>query len=248
MVAPSPAGAAGNTGLASLILPNPEPGWVRAPKSSVQGIVARLEKTDTKAAEGHAVTAAAELWRSVDSKQVLGITLSRSRWPTDVANLDQAARTGLDDECISVSGIDPTSVSPAPTIAGSLAATCSSARARDTLAAVVARKGDYLEMVEDIGIDAKPLPLATVEALAARQYALLPTPTSSSAPAIGGGLGLVIVAALVAFFASRSRRSRNDEGVGPVATGPGPNSSALEDFPGWQGEDPPSGSYSPPPS
>ena len=62
----------------------------------------------------------------------------------------------------------------------------SSQRSRDALAAVAASKGDDLEMVEDIEVDAEPLRLATVEALAARQHALLPTPTSSSAPAIGG--------------------------------------------------------------
>jgi hypothetical protein len=65
--------------------------------------------------------AAAGLWRSADSKQVLGIT--PSKWPTDIANLAQAARTGPDEECVSLRGNDLAPASPAPTITGTLAAT-----------------------------------------------------------------------------------------------------------------------------
>jgi hypothetical protein len=236
------AAAFADPGLSGLILTSPETGWLEAPASSLQAIVARLQKIDTNAAQGQSVEVAAKLWRSPDDKQLLGITLSK--WPSDIGNLDQAAKAGLNDECVSVTGNDPGSVEEAPGIAGSYAGVCpASSPTGNSLAVVVVRKGDYVALVEDIGVGTSPLGLSEIESVASRQNALLPAPAASAAPAIAGVLGLLVVFGLIALFVTRSRRSHKGRHTAS-------RQAPLSPTPYWQTPPPPppgSGQGLPPP-
>lgn len=209
--------------LSSLLLHDPEPGWNQAPPSMVAGITGRLEKIDANAVGGQAVQVAVEAWAPPSGGAILAITVSR--WPANLADFGQLLRSGLADECVSVTGSDPASTAPAPGLAGSLSATCTSADASTQLDAVVARKGRLIEMVESIGEAGSSMAgMATVDRLAAQQFAVLPTePTDGGLVAAVTGLLAAMGVALAALALTRSlRRRRRSQHRNSAAAGWGP--------------------------
>jgi len=213
------AGAAGAPDRDSLILVNPEPGWTEMPAAAVLPFVSGLERADTNALQGESVEIAAEVWRSPNGGQVLAIMISR--WPSDIDGLEEAAHTIVNEECESSTGNYPGSLAALAGIAGSMAGTCSPSGTGNSLAVAAATSGTDIELIEDIGIGTQPIALGEVEALASRQYRLLPTPPWSPGPAIGGAFGLMVVLSLLIFLVAR-RRLRRIPMAGVVGAGAGP--------------------------
>lgn len=246
---PGVAGAApSGATLSSLLLQHPEPGWDQAPPTMVSAITDRLEKIDANAVGGQAVQVAVGAWAPPAGGAILAITVSR--WPANLTDYTQLLHSGLADECVSVTGSDPASTDPAPGLAGSLSATCTSADGSTQLDAVVARKGRLVEMVESIGEAGSSMAgMATVDHLAAQQFALLPTEPTDGGLAAGittllaaVGMGL----ATVALARSRRRRRSAAAGWGPPGAQAGP-SGAVGPFgsPGWPAHGYPPPSHSP---
>jgi hypothetical protein len=192
--------------LGSLILANPEPGWQRAPQSEVQAITDRLETVDSNAVSGERVLVAARIWQSPTHLQLLTITLSR--WPSNVGNLDQVLRTGLNDECVAFSGSNPRSIGSAPEIAGSLEATCPASTAGARLSLVAARRGDLMEFIESISErGAAALEIKSVSRIARNQLAVLPAPPVDRTPIAIGVVALVLLTVIAALVVRSARRS-----------------------------------------
>jgi hypothetical protein len=228
------AGAVGDPGLDALILPNPEPGWQETETAAVQAIVDRIQKIDTNAARGGTVQVAARLWRSPDAAtDLFAITLSR--WPSNIDNMDDVTRVALNDECVSVAGHNPDSVTTVPGLDGSLAAICSSTGSpRNELTVVAAHRGGYVEFAEGIGVGTTPVDLANVGAVASRQFRLLPAPATGTAAAV---IGVIVLGAfaggavILAVWLVRYRRNRRSSGTG---TGTGMAAgTALDEHLNW---------------
>jgi hypothetical protein len=236
----TPASAAGTPNLARLIIANPEPGWPQDSSTTVQPIVARLEKVDSNAVNGEAVPVAAKVWHSPGHDQLLAITLIQ--WPSNLGNLTNLAHTALSDECVAVSGNDPGSIESVPNLSGSLASVCSSSQTGSQLAVADDIKGNDMEMVESIGVKGAPtLGLATVGTIASTQFAALPAPPTQTSGVIAGTVGALLtigVAVLIVVLVGRMVRRRR---AAPNATPQALSNPALalitgtppDGMPGW---------------
>lgn len=206
VVGAAPAGAT-TPPLNVLIVNNPEPGWQSAPAPVLAAIVQQLQKVDANAASGQPVQVAARVWASPEGNQLVAVTLSL--WPGSV-DLDQLARAGLGDECLSVTGNNPAAVGSDPAIPGSLQAACGAPGAMNRVAVVVAHQGPYMELVESIATGgATPASLSALDLVAAQQAAQLPAVASVSLPLVVGlALGGAGALALALFAVVRWRRRR----------------------------------------
>lgn len=222
--------------LSSYILQDPVLGWTPEPASAVSQITNRLEKLDSNAVGSGRVIAAGSIWRDHQSADLLAITLTK--WPSNLGSWNRTMTVALDDECVAVTGNDPTSVTPATGLPGSKSTLCSSANGRSQLAVTVARKGDVVEMVEAVGIDGLPMGLVAVDGIASREYALLPAaPAASPLPAAGGAALVVGVAALALLLVRRRRKAK--AAVAALATSGFahvPAGSYGLSVPPWQGQ------------
>ena len=215
--------------LSSYIVSDPEPGWTEAPASDTESVVSQLQEIDSNAVNGESVPVAVDVWQSPDGNQLLAITLSQ--WPSNVNDLSQVPRTGLGDECVAVTGNNPTSIGSVPNISGSFDTVCNSTESGAQLAVTDALKGNDLEMVESIGIRGSPaLSLTVLGNIAFAQYAALPSPAPSSPSFVPGTIGFALiigVGVVVILFARRTRKPKRDmswalanSGVSPLLTGP----------------------------
>jgi hypothetical protein len=206
VIGAAPAGAT-TPPLNALIVNNPEPGWQSAPAPVLEAIVQQLQKVDANAASGQPVQVAARVWASPEGNQLMAVTLSL--WPGSV-DLGQLARASVGDECLSVTGNNPSAVGTDPAIPGSLQAACGQPGAMNRVAVVVAHQGPYMELVESISTGgATPAGLGALDLVAAQQAAQLPAVGSVSlALVVGLALGGAGVLALVLFAVVRWRHRR----------------------------------------
>ena len=199
--------------LASLILPDPEPGWSVAPASAVSQVTERLEKIDSNALNGGNVSVAANLWLDTNGSGFLDITLSQL--PSNLSNWSQLMQVGFDDECVEVTGNNPTSVTAAAGLPGSLSSLCTAEDGSVQLAAIMARKGDLIEMVESLGVNGSPpVSLPQADSIAVSQYALLPAPPGTNP--VQAAVGAVVIGGLIAsvvVLVRRLNRRRRGSGV-----------------------------------
>ncbi len=194
--------------LNGMIMANPVPGWRRASPQAVQALSARLRAELSNDTRGQTVDVAAQVWEPpTGASQLLDITLEQ--WPSDRSNLDQIMSTTLDNECLTVTGDDPSSIGSAANLGGALSSLCKSAVTNSQLAIVIARKGDYMEVVESIGINGDPaLSPASVDQIASSQYVTLPGVPSDVGEIVIGVLSFLGVAgAAIAVVEARKRRS-----------------------------------------
>ncbi len=234
------AGAAGDPMLDGLILKAPVAGWAAAPTAQIAPVVARIQKIDADAlpaAAAGSVQVGAELWSSPSRGSILAVTLVR--WPSHVTDLAQVVQASARQECVLVTGNNPSLSEP---IAGLSGGTLSQCSGQDRLGlVVVALKGDVSELVETYTVAGVGTPLAArrIERLAASQYAALPNPPGDPLRTlVGVVVALAVVAgaaAVVAAAVTRRRRTRMAAGgplpaAGGWAPAPSPGPSA------WAGQ------------
>jgi hypothetical protein len=228
LVFPGVAGATPAVGnepnLSSYIVPNPEPGWTPASASAISQITEHLEKVDSNAVNGSTVTVAANAWLDPDGSGFLAITLSQ--WPSNLSNWSQVMHEGFEDECVGVTGNNPSSVISAPNLSGSLSTLCTSGDGMTQLAATMVRKGYIVEMIESIGMNAStPISLPGVDSIAASQYALLPAApgTNPFQAAVGAAVlaGLIAGAVILVRRLKRGHKAPSVHGLEFTLSSPG---------------------------
>ena len=210
-----PASATGDPALNQLIIPNPEPGWIIEPDSTVAPFQQRLQSVEATLA-GSPVTAAMKIWRGPDTGDVLEIALIQ--FSTDVPNPQEQVNAGADSACTGATGSSPTSTAPVPTILQSAEADCST-NGRP-LTAIAWINGRVLALVLGGG----SLAASDVESIATTQAAAIPTSGVSDPSSFPWTVVIIVVVVVVAVAAVfmvvvRRRRSKARSTVGTTGFG-----------------------------
>lgn len=196
---PATAGAA--QPVSSLIVsPTLPSGWHLVTNNvALNQISQAIQKADNNDLSGGSAHLAIRWWASgsfsptSSTGQVIAITVTD--WPSGVGNLSQALLAGLKNDCLAISGQDPTGITPVANVPNSHIESCGGGGTQ--LVAASAPRGHYSAMVESIGINSPPLGSPYVQTILTAQYKKLPNHVSVAYAIIGIVIILLILAAII---------------------------------------------------
>jgi len=233
---PATAGAA--QPVSSLIVsPVLPPGWHLVTNNvALNQISQAIQKADNNDLSGGSAHLAIRWWTSgsfsptSSTGQVIAITVTD--WPSNIGNLSQALLAGLKNDCLAISGQDPTGITPVANVPNGHIESCSGGGTQ--LVAASAPRGHYSAMVESIGINSPPLGSPYVRTILTAQYKKLPNHTSVVDAIIGILIILFILAVVIFLIIKLVSRFRRRGQTPPYTDSGSPDGYGFPVSNGWE--------------